>query len=91
MQAVAHGSQSVMTSVAAGPGGAEMFHGAVVDHYGERNAVFGTWPRWAKSWERLESVYEAQPRAEVLRAVRLGEPLGHATLHRRGRRQHALL
>lgn len=36
MQAVAHGSQSVLYfQWRQGRGGAEMFHGAVVDHYGE--------------------------------------------------------
>ncbi len=67
MQAVAHGSQSVMYfQWRKGRGGGEMFHGAVVDHYGESDTrVFADVTEVGESLEKLEPIYQTKPHAEV--------------------------
>lgn len=67
MQAVAHGSQSVMYfQWRKGRGGAEMFHGAVVDHYGEADTrVFRDVAEVGAALEKLAPLYESQPRADA--------------------------
>ena len=68
LQAVAHGSQSVMYfQWRKGRGGAEMFHGAVVDHYGENDTrVFRDVTDVGTSLEKLEPIYNEQRKADVL-------------------------
>lgn len=67
MQALAHGSQSVMYfQWRKGRGGAEMFHGAVVDHYGESDTrVFRDVTEVGEALEKLQPIYGTQPKAEV--------------------------
>lgn len=67
MQAVAHGSQSVMYfQWRKGRGGAEMFHGAVVDHYGQADTrTFRDVAEVGAALERLSPLYERQPKADV--------------------------
>ena len=66
MQAVAHGSQSVMYfQWRKGRGGAEMFHGAVVDHDGRGDTrVFKDVTQVGEALERLQPIYD-QPRAKA--------------------------
>jgi len=66
LQALAHGSQSVMYfQWRKGRGGAEMFHGAVVDHDGSENhRVFRDVAQVGQALETLESLY-AQPRKKA--------------------------
>ena len=61
LQAVAHGSQSVMYfQWRKGRGGAEMFHGAVVDHDGRNDTrVFRDVTQVGLSLERLAPLYDA--------------------------------
>ena len=68
MQAVAHGSQSVMYfQWRKGRGSAEMFHGAVVDHYGESDTrVFRDVTDVGVALENLEPIYNEQRKADVL-------------------------
>ena len=67
LQAVAHGSQSVLYfQWRKGRGGGEMFHGAVVDHYGESDTrVFADVTEVGTSLEKLEPIYQTQPHADV--------------------------
>lgn len=68
MQAVAHGSQSVMYfQWRKGRGGAEMFHGAVVDHDGSpTHRVFRDVAQVGGALERLAPLYEkGRDKAEV--------------------------
>lgn len=67
MQALAHGSQSVMYfQWRKGRGGAEMFHGAVVDHYGEADTrVFRDVAEVGVALENLAPLYESQPHADA--------------------------
>lgn len=68
LQALAHGSQSVMYfQWRKGRGGAEMFHGAVVDHDGSENhRVFKDVTQVGQALETLESLYDApKQKAEV--------------------------
>ena len=60
LQAVAHGSQSVMYfQWRKGRGGAEMFHGAVVDHDGRDDTrVFQDVTQVGKALEALQPLYE---------------------------------
>ena len=64
MQALAHGSQSVMYfQWRKGRGGAEMFHGAVVDHDGRGDTrVFRDVTQVGEALERLQPIYD-QPKA----------------------------
>ena len=66
MQAVAHGSQSVMYfQWRKGRGGSEMFHGAVVDHDGRGDTrVFRDVTQVGASLERLQPIYDI-PRAKA--------------------------
>lgn len=66
MQAVAHGSQSVMYfQWRKGRGGSEMFHGAVVDHDGRGDTrVFRDVTQVGESLERLQPIYDG-PRAKA--------------------------
>ena len=66
MQAVAHGSQSVMYfQWRKGRGGSEMFHGAVVDHDGRGDTrVFRDVTQVGESLEKLQPIYES-PRAKA--------------------------
>ena len=68
LQAVAHGSQSVMYfQWRKGRGASEMFHGAVVDHYGESDTrVFRDVAQVGQSLERLEPIYNERNKADVL-------------------------
>ena len=61
MQAVAHGSQSVMYfQWRKGRGGSEMFHGAVVDHDGRGDTrVFKDVTQVGQALERLQPLYDA--------------------------------
>ena len=68
LQAVAHGSQSVMYfQWRKGRGGAEMFHGAVVDHDGRDDTrVFLDVTAVGQALERLQPLYDApKARAKV--------------------------
>lgn len=67
MQAVAHGSQSVMYfQWRQGRGGAEMFHGAVVDHYGEEDTrTFRDVTEVGKALEKLAPIYDTQRTARA--------------------------
>ena len=68
MQAVAHGSQSVMYfQWRKGRGGSEMFHGAVIDHDGRGDTrVFQDVTRVGEALEALQPLYEtARDRAKV--------------------------
>ena len=68
LQAVAHGSQSVMYfQWRKGRGGAEMFHGAVVDHDGRDDTrVFRDVTAVGQALERLQPLYDApNARAKV--------------------------
>lgn len=60
LQAVAHGSESVMYfQWRKGRGGAEMFHGAVVDHDGSENhRVFQDVAQVGQALEKLETLYD---------------------------------
>ena len=64
MQALAHGSQSVMYfQWRKGRGGAEMFHGAVVDHDGRDDTrVFQDVTAVGEALERLQPLYDAPKR-----------------------------
>ncbi|MGN0746386.1 MAG: beta-galactosidase [Aristaeellaceae bacterium] len=64
MQALAHGSQSVLYfQWRKGRGGAEMFHGAVVDHDGRDDTrVFQDVTAVGEALERLQPLYEAPKR-----------------------------
>ncbi|MDY4138027.1 MAG: beta-galactosidase [Eubacteriales bacterium] len=64
MQALAHGSQSVLYfQWRKGRGGAEMFHGAVVDHDGRDDTrVFQDVTAVGEALERLASLYDAPKR-----------------------------
>lgn len=64
LQAVAHGSQSVMYfQWRKGRGGAEMFHGAVVDHDGRNDTrVFRDVTQVGEALEKLAPIYDV-PRA----------------------------
>ena len=66
MQAVAHGSKSVMYfQWRKGRGGSEMFHGAVVDHDGRGDTrVFRDMTQVGESLERLQPIYDL-PRAKA--------------------------
>ena len=66
LQAVAHGSQSVMYfQWRKGRGGSEMFHGAVVDHDGRGDTrVFRDVTQVGEALERLQPIY-ALPRAKA--------------------------
>ena len=68
MQAVAHGSQSVMYfQWRKSRGSSEMFHGAVVDHYGESDTrVFQDVASVGKALEKLEPIYYEEKKADVL-------------------------
>ena len=67
LQAVAHGSQSVLYfQWRAGRGGAEMFHGAVVDHYGEPDTrTFRDVTQVGKDLEALQPIYETERKARA--------------------------
>lgn len=64
MQALAHGSQSVLYfQWRKGRGGAEMFHGAVVDHDGRDDTrVFQDVTAVGEALERLQPLYDAPKR-----------------------------
>ena len=66
LQAVAHGSQSVMYfQWRKGRGGVEMFHGAVVDHDGRGDTrVFRDVTQVGEALEKLQPLYD-QPRAKA--------------------------
>ncbi|MBR4082518.1 MAG: beta-galactosidase [Clostridia bacterium] len=67
MQPVAHGSQSVMYfQWRKGRGASEMFHGAVVDHYGGTDTrVFRDVTEVGEVLEKLQPIYDTQRRAEA--------------------------
>ena len=66
LQALAHGSQSVMYfQWRKGRGGAEMFHGAVVDHDGRDDTrVFRDVTQVGEALEKLQSIYD-KPRRKA--------------------------
>ena len=67
MQAVAHGSQSVLYfQWRQGRGGAEMFHGAVVDHYGEPDTrTFRDVTKVGEDLEKLQPIYDTERTAKA--------------------------
>lgn len=67
MQAVAHGSQSVLYfQWRQGRGGAEMFHGAVVDHYGEPDTrTFRDVTKVGENLEKLQPIYDTERTAKA--------------------------
>ena len=67
MQAVAHGSQSVLYfQWRQGRGGAEMFHGAVVDHYGEPDTrTFRNVTKVGEDLEKLQPIYDTERAAKA--------------------------
>ena len=67
MQAVAHGSQSVLYfQWRQGRGGAEMFHGAVVDHYGEPDTrTFRNVTKVGEDLEKLQPIYDTERTAKA--------------------------
>lgn len=67
MQAVAHGSQSVLYfQWRQGRGGAEMFHGAVVDHYGEPDTrTFRDVTKVGEDLEKLQPIYDMERTAKA--------------------------
>ena len=67
LQAVAHGSQSVMYfQWRKGRGASEMFHGAVVDHYGGTDTrVFRDVTQVGESLEKLQPIYDTQRKAQA--------------------------
>lgn len=67
LQAVAHGSQSVMYfQWRKGRGASEMFHGAVVDHYGGADTrVFRDVTDVGQALESLQPHYDTQRKAEA--------------------------
>lgn len=67
MQAIAHGSQSVLYfQWRQGRGGAEMFHGAVVDHYGEPDTrTFRDVTKVGEDLEKLQPIYDTERTAKA--------------------------
>ena len=67
LQAVAHGSQSVLYfQWRQGRGGAEMFHGAVVDHYGEPDTrTFRDVTQVGRVLENLQPIYDTERKAKA--------------------------
>ncbi|NBJ93906.1 beta-galactosidase [Parablautia muri] len=67
MQAVAHGSDSVLYfQLRQSQGSSEKFHGAVIDHYGgEDTRVFGEVSQVGESLRRLGEVAGTMPKAKV--------------------------
>ena len=67
MQPIAHGCQSVMYfQWRKGRGASEMFHGAVVDHYGGTDTrVFRDVTQVGEALEKLQPIYDTQRKADV--------------------------